>query len=379
MLKRPNGLRGSVMGLSVPTHYAGPMARVFHCRSADSALSEHSWADLQSISNLPGWIWIDLSDPSKDELAYIEANYGHQPDLTELDPQRVSVDIEDDEFAASIHGAVASPEHQLVTSEIRIIVTETSVVTIHAHNVVDSDAVIRRIQALDPDEQTPGEVAAAITRDGLSAYAAAIADLDVRVEEAEDLAIVGEPTTLTLTQTLRRDAILLRRVIAAQRDTAKRLADPFTPNLDTAARREFEQISDEMAHMTETLDVTRTVLNSALETYRGAVAERTNETMKVLTVFSAILLPLGLLAGIWGMNFANIPLADHEHGFKSMVITMAVVAVTVFIYFRRRGFIGGPTLRDIPRFVGMSLVTLGSAPLRAASSLLSRSDSNPDA
>ena len=361
----------------MPTHYAGLMARVFHCRSTDSALSEHSWAELRDLRTQPGWIWIDLSDPSKDELAYIDENYGHQPDLTEIDPQRVSVDIEDDEFAASIHGAVASPEHQLVTSEIRIIVTESSVVTIHAHNVVDSDAVIRRIQALDPDEQTPGEVAATITRDGLSGYEAAIADLDVRVEEAEDLAIVGEPTTLTLTQTLRRDAILLRRVIAAQRDTAKRLADPFTPNLDAAARREFEQISDELAHMTETLDVTRTVLNSALETYRGAVAERTNETMKVLTVFSAILLPLGLLAGIWGMNFANIPLADHAHGFKSMMITMAVVAATVFVYFRRRGFIGGPTLRDIPRFVGMSLVTLGSAPLRAASSLLGRSEPTP--
>lgn len=350
------------------------MARVFHCRSTDSALSEHPWADLDTVLGEPGWVWIDLSDPSKDELAYIESTYGRQPDLTELDPQRVSVDIDDDQFAASIHGAVPSPEHQLVTSEIRMIVTATSVVTIHAHNVVNSEAVIRRIQALDPDEQTPGEVAAAITQDGLGAYRAAIHDLDERVEQAEDLAIVGEPTTLTLTQTLRRDAILLRRVISAQRDTTKRLSDPFNPSLDAGARRSFSEISDELAHMTETLDVTRTVLNSALETYRGAVAERTNETMKVLTVFSAILLPLGLLAGIWGMNFANIPLADHEHGFKSMMITMGVVATVVWVYFRRRGFIGGPTLRDIPRFVGMSLVTLGSAPLRAASSLLRGSD-----
>lgn len=354
------------------------MARVFHCRSQDSALSEHDWSDLASVSAQPGWVWIDLSDPSQEELAYIDERYGEQPTPSELDPQRVSVDVDDDQFAASIHGAVPSPQHQLMTSEIRIIVTESSVVTIHAHNVVDSDAVIRRIHALDPYEQTPGEVAAAIAFDGLGAYRFDIQEIDERVERLEDLAIEGEPTTLTLSQTIRRDAILLRRVIAAQRDTVRRLADPLTPHLDPAARRSFGETGDELARMIEALDSTRGLLSSALETYRGAVAERTNETMKVLTVFSAILLPLTLLAGIWGMNFSAVPLADHPHGFKSMVIVMTVVAAVVWIYFRRRGFIGGPTLRDIPRFVGMSLVTLGSAPLRAASSLLTRSEPDPD-
>lgn len=351
-------------------HYAGRMARIFHSRSSGSALSEVSWEDVALLTSGPGWIWIDLSDPDKDEISYVEATYGIQPRLSELDPQRVSVDIEEDQIAASIHGAVASAQHQLITSEIRIIVTATSVVTIHAHNVVDSDAVIKRIQALDPDDQTPGEVAAAVAADGLGTYRSDIKELEDRVERVEDLAIAGEPTTLTLSQTVRRDAILLRRVIAAQRDTVKRLADPLTPELDPAARRSFADIGDELAHMIETLDVTRALLSSALETYRGAVAERTNETMKVLTVFSAILLPLALLSGIWGMNFSSIPLADQPHGFSSMIITMSVVAIAVWIYFRRRGFIGGPTLRDIPRFVGMTLESLGSAPLRAATNLL---------
>lgn len=351
------------------------MARVFHCRSIDSALSEHPWSDLVSVTAEPGWIWIDLSDPSKDELAYVEATYGAQPTQSELNPQRISVDIETDSFAASLHGAVESPQHQLVTSEIRIIVTETSVVTIHAHNVVDSDAVIKRVEALDPDEQTPGEVAAAVAVDGLRTYRSDIKEMEDRIEQVEDLAIAGEPTTLTLSQTVRRDAILLRRVIAAQRDTVKRLADPLTPALDLAARRSFEDIGDELTRMIESLDVTRGLLSSAMETYRGAVAERTNETMKVLTVFSAILLPLALLSGIWGMNFSSIPLADQPHGFLSMMIAMSVVAIGVWIYFRRRGFIGGPRLRDIPRFVGMSLESLGSAPLRAATNLLKGSES----
>ena len=63
------------------------------------------------------------------------------------------------------------------------------------------------------------------------------------------------------------------------------------------------------------LDASRALLSGVGETYRGVVAERTNEVMKVLTVFSAILLPLALITGIWGMNFFDLPWAESRWGF----------------------------------------------------------------
>ncbi len=112
------------------------------------------------------------------------------------------------------------------------------------------------------------------------------------------------------------------------------------------------------------LEAGRALLNSVIETYRGAVADQTNEIVRVLTVFSAIILPLTLIAGLWGMNFVEIPGAELEWGFWGLVGLMAVLVIGVWIYFSRRGFIGAPRLRELPRSVGLGLYTIGTAPIR---------------
>jgi len=60
----------------------------------------------------------------------------------------------------------------------------------------------------------------------------------------------------------------------------------------------------------------------------------------VLTVFSAIMLPLTLIAGIYGMNFEHMPELHWLHGYPFVLILMAVVTLGLFAYFRRRGWVG---------------------------------------
>jgi magnesium transporter len=70
------------------------------------------------------------------------------------------------------------------------------------------------------------------------------------------------------------------------------------------------------------------------------IANRTNEIMKVLTIFSAIMLPLTLIAGIYGMNFANEPELHWRFGYWYALGLMTITAVIMLIWFRRRGWIG---------------------------------------
>jgi len=100
------------------------------------------------------------------------------------------------------------------------------------------------------------------------------------------------------------------------------------------------------------------VLGAVLETYRSTVAERTNEVMKVLTVFTAILLPLSLVAGIYGMNFAHMPELRWRLGYLWALAVMLVVALALWVYFARRGFVGGPRIGQAPRVVGKGLADL---------------------
>ena len=63
--------------------------------------------------------------------------------------------------------------------------------------------------------------------------------------------------------------------------------------------------------------------------------------MRVLTVFSAFFLPLTFIVGIYGMNFAHMPELAQPWGYPAVLVIMAAVSGTIFVWFRRKGWLGG--------------------------------------
>jgi magnesium transporter len=74
------------------------------------------------------------------------------------------------------------------------------------------------------------------------------------------------------------------------------------------------------------------------QTFDSLQANKTNEIMKVLTIFSTILLPLTFLTGLYGMN-VNLPLQDNETAFLILVSVMVLIAVGLLLYFKKRRWI----------------------------------------
>ncbi len=196
-------------------------------------------------------------------------------------------------------------------------------------------------------------------------YLPLIAALDDHIEGLEDRAIVRDPGVVGEVQALRRDATRLRRFVAPQREVLLALGrEGATRLVEKKARQRFADVYEQLYRIVESLDSSRMLLGSVLETYRSSVAEDMNRVMKVLTVFSAIVLPLGLLAGIWGMNFANMPELQRPSGYFIALGLMGTMALGLWIYFARKGFIGGPRLREIPKSVGMGLFRVAALPVK---------------
>jgi magnesium transporter len=78
------------------------------------------------------------------------------------------------------------------------------------------------------------------------------------------------------------------------------------------------------------------------EAYLSNVSHRTNEIMKVLTLMASIFIPLTFVAGIYGMNFQNMPELSSRVGYFVVLVVMGVIAVAMVAYFRHRGWIGSP-------------------------------------
>ena len=81
------------------------------------------------------------------------------------------------------------------------------------------------------------------------------------------------------------------------------------------------------------------MMAGTMEAYLSAVANRTNEIMKVLTILSTIMLPLTLIAGIYGMNFEYMPELHWRYGYPFALGIMAVTALVMLYWFARRGWI----------------------------------------
>ena len=80
-------------------------------------------------------------------------------------------------------------------------------------------------------------------------------------------------------------------------------------------------------------------MTNLLKIYLSLLAQRTNEVMRMLTIFSAFFLPLTFIAGIYGMNFKFMPELGWKAGYPAVLFLMVVVAGGIYVWFRRKGWI----------------------------------------
>lgn len=337
----------------------------------------HRWDESGEVSSSsdysggvpPGsWVWVDVVDEGDDVVRAVGAEFGLDPVAVEeaLVPTHLPL-LEEylNEIFVVLHGFASDTEGRLETPETHIFIGARFLITIHDGDRSSIEFIKERLAAEgNLPVSSPAGLLAFVAHHAGRRYGSLLPELERQADRLEEMAIQGDPQTAVDVQALRRDVIYLRRALAPQFDVIEDLSESTHPAIDSEARLMFARVASQHRRALESLESGRALLGSVLETYRGAIADQTNEIMRVLTVFSAILLPLSLIAGMWGMNLIDIPGAQEPYGFLILAGIMAVLALGVWIYFARRGFIGAPRVKDLPRAVGLGLFTIGSAPIR---------------
>ena len=98
----------------------------------------------------------------------------------------------------------------------------------------------------------------------------------------------------------------------------------------------LRDVYDHTIQIIDTIESMRDVLSGMLDIYLSAASNRMNEIMKVLTIFSAIFIPMTFLAGVYGMNFRYFPELGWKGGYAMFWLICAGIAITLLIYFRRK-------------------------------------------
>jgi magnesium transporter len=339
-------------------------------------ISTYRWSEsgVESVGSeladlAPGrWVWVDVVGEPPETLRAIGEHYGLDPSSIEESFSTSNLPLVEEhlnEVFIVLHGLTTGTGGRLSTPEIHLFIGVGFLITIRDGERASIELIKDRIaEEGDIPVSSPAGLLAFLAHSSGRQYAPLIQELERQVDSLEELSIQGDPQAVVEIHALRRDVIFLRRALAPQFDVYDDLSESTHPAIDDEARKLFARVANQHRRSLESLEAGRALLGSVLETYRGAVADQTNEIMRVLTVFSAILLPLTLIAGIWGMNFARIPGSDEPRGFWLLLGLMLLLAAGVWIYFTRRGFIGAPRLRELPKAVGIGLFTIGTAPIR---------------
>jgi magnesium transporter len=316
------------------------------------------------------WFWLDVGHTEEQDVRVIAAALDLEQFAIDdvLSPTEFPLvdDFEDQLFLVTHTLGVTGD--RLKTVELDVFLTSSFIVTFHREEIPGIEWTLARLVDTNAAPvQGPDAVLATVLETGARRIQQLVDALDGETDRLEDLAIAGHPDVVGGVQALRRDVIVLRRVLAPERDMVRALSR--TPgNLGLKERRRIESVHDDYSRIVESLDAARSLLGTLLETYRSTVSERMNEVMKVLTVFSAIVLPLSLIAGLYGMNFANMPELHWRWAYFTLLGFMAAVASSLWVYFARRGFIGGPRVPRVDRAIGRGLagfVQLTTTPIRA--------------
>lgn len=166
-----------------------------------------------------------------------------------------------------------------------------------------------------------------------------------QLEEMEtDLLENPKHHTLTQIHSLKRELLVLRRVLWPQRELLTSLMRTEEQLINADTQVYFRDCHDHSVQIIELLESFREMATSMLDIYLSSISQRTNETMRVLTIIATIFIPLTFVVGIYGMNFehADSPWAMPElgwyYGYPMVWAVMIAITGGLIWFFRRRGW-----------------------------------------
>jgi magnesium transporter len=165
-----------------------------------------------------------------------------------------------------------------------------------------------------------------------------IDSIDDTVDQIED-EVFEKPTQHTLNTifTIKRVALQMRRIIGPQREVLNRLARDSYTMIDPADRVYYRDVYDHLVRLADINESLRDLISGSLDTYLSVTSNRINEVMKVLTIISALFMPLAFLTGFFGMNFTTIPF-DSPWLLAGALTTMVATPFVMYVIFKRRGW-----------------------------------------
>nr|WP_263314887.1 magnesium/cobalt transporter CorA [Mammaliicoccus sp. Marseille-Q6498] len=311
------------------------MIKTYYINANDEIKKTSSPYDIQEEKK---WIWVDLNEPTQEESKVL-ADYFDFHELSIDDAtivqQRPKFKQYDGYQFLVFH---ALDLKTLESEELDIFIGEDFIVTFHKERFEEIDTVERRLFNHSLENPKPKDIMLNILDDIVDNYFPFIYDIEDKVFNFEDRHNVDITTKTLINDTfdLRQELLLIKRTVQPMKDLVYRMREGKVLHLDEQQLLYITHINDHLMKQVEMVDASREMTSDIRDNYISLNSFKMNNIMKILTIYSVVFMPLTLIAGIYGMNFKNMPELEWHDGYYIVLVIMFMIAMMMLIVFKKK-------------------------------------------
>jgi magnesium transporter len=313
---------------------------------ADAVMPE-TVADPEIIG-AAGIRWIHIESPRSADRDWLEEHFDfHQLDYEDVFSrnQRPKLDQYDDYVFIVLHFPLFDKDSgRILTAELDLFMGPDFLITLPNIPLPPLASMFERYREKDDLREEvfskgPGYLLYKIVDTGVDASFPMLRKTGLKLERLEDDIFEGRSSEIVrdLSDT-KQEIINFRKIVRPQRAVLRDLERTKQRYLQEELEIYFDDISDAAERIWDTLENYKEVIEGLESTNESVLSHRLNESFRILTAASVVLLPLTLIASIFGMN-APFPGEDQQITFFLILALMAVMLAALVILFRRRGWL----------------------------------------
>jgi magnesium transporter len=286
--------------------------------------------------------WIDVVDPSHEEIQRVAHEYGlHESSVNDyLQTDHLPKYEKIDQYAFIIFrmhvpdGSNEADTVQELTDKIALFLSKDRLITLRKKDWFPLGHICDK-QVKEKICKTSFHLLTEIIRTGLLTFDEPAVKLTRSIEYFEENIFLRQRKISLLKKLyyIKRKIDVIRRILILTHDLVDHID---SAEASTAYTRDMR---DTYIRMTTIYDSLAENTNQLFNIYFSISAQKTNEIIRVLTLFSVFFMPLTFIVGIYGMNFHFMPELSWKWGYPAVMLTMAVVTLGIYWWFRRKGWL----------------------------------------
>jgi magnesium transporter len=297
-------------------------------------------ADVSEVVGKGGLVWMDLIDPTDTDFRRVQEEFSLHP-----------LAIEDATNHHQRPKLEKYPTHAFVVAyskelaEVDIFVGRDWVVTVRERDAkfFDLEGTRARFERTRGEDCSSGFLLYTILDEIVDGYFETLETAEEELEETEELIFGHEKVKAGDVQAqmlrLRREILMFRRRVVPLREVVSALLRKEVDWLDDATLLNLQDVFDHVLRTIDQIDTHRELIGNAVDAHLATISNQVNQVMKQMTAGGSIVLGATLIAGIYGMNFHNIPELSWPYGYPYALGLMVVMSGLLFWYFRRKDWL----------------------------------------